>query len=383
MRPRGDTVIVGGGVIGLALAFELLRREARRVVVVERARPGSGATRAAGGMLAPVSEAETEDADTIALGLDSLSRYPQVVEDVERIASIPTGFDVSGTLWVACRRDDRAEIDRCAAALAPHGPGIERLSGEAVRRLEPRLSGRVESGIRVPGEGQIDPRRFAAALARAVAVLGGRILSDTAVTAIEGGSSGCLTVRARDSAGASLRVDATEVVLAAGAWSFRDITGPIADPGLRPIKGQLVRLRGPRLLRHVVRTPRTYLLSRADGELLVGATVEEMGFDDRPTAGAIVELLRGAWEVLPSTEDLAFVETSVGFRSALDDHRPRIGPTKVEGLFLAVGHYRNGVLLAPATAAYLADAIVDRRTPAAIAPFEPERAIQSARSVEA
>lgn len=323
-------------------------------------------------MLAPWSEALSEAPDTVRLGLDSLERYRRFVEDVERVARVTTGFERSGTLWVACRRDDRDELERLAQAATAQGAGVERLSGAALAVLEPGLTGRVVSGLRLPDEGQIDPRRLAAALVLAIEALGGRVLAGTEVTAIEAGSSGAPAVRARAADGGAVRLAAAEIVLAAGAWSFRDIVSPIADPGLRPVKGQLVRLRGPRLVRHVVRTPRAYLIPRHDGELLVGATAEEMGFDDRATAGAQLELLRGAAEALPGALELAFVETSVGFRSALDDHRPRLGPTGIDGLFLAVGHHRNGVLLAPATAAYLADAILERRLPAAIAAFEPQ-----------
>jgi glycine oxidase len=172
---------------------------------------------------------------------------------------------------------------------------------------------------------------------------------------------------------------APRIVVAAGAWSFRDIALPIGDPGLRPVKGQLLRLRGTRLLAHVVRTPVTYLIPRDDGELLVGATVEEAGFDRRATAGAARDLLRGAWDVVPAIDDLELVETSVGFRSALDDHRPRIGPTEIDGLYLAVGHYRNGVLLAPSTAAHLVEILLRSRVDASIAPFLPAAGPASAR----
>lgn len=372
MSGRADTLIVGGGVVGLALGYELLARApTRRVVVVDRGMPGHGATWAAGGMLAPISEAETESADTLRLGLDSLARYPGFVGAIERLTRLDTGFDLRGTLWAAIGRDDRAELDRQAQALADAGHRIEPLSAAATLALEPRLSGRVVSGLRLPDEGQIDPRRLSAALLGAIEALGGLVLPNVEVTSIQAERSGRFVVRARDRDSIEQAFEATQVALAAGAWSFRGITLPLADPGLRPVKGQLVRLRGPRLVSHVVRTPRAYLIPRADGELLVGATVEEVGFDERSTAGAVMELLRAAWEALPALEDLALVETSVGFRSAVDDHRPRIGPTEIEGLFLAVGHYRNGVLLAPATAAYLAQAMLEGGVPLALAPFLP------------
>ncbi|HKQ62282.1 MAG TPA: FAD-dependent oxidoreductase, partial [Candidatus Polarisedimenticolaceae bacterium] len=148
---------------------------------------------------------------------------------------------------------------------------------------------------------------------------------------------------------------------------------PIAAPPLRPLKGQLVRLRGPRLLHHLVRTPDVYLVARADGELLVGATMEEQGYDLRPTAGAVLELLRRGQELLPALDELELREISVGLRPAVDDHLPVVGESEVRGLFLALGHFRHGILLAPATAHYLAGWIEQGRPPAELAPFRPER----------
>jgi glycine oxidase len=143
--------------------------------------------------------------------------------------------------------------------------------------------------------------------------------------------------------------------------------------GLRPVKGQLVRLRGPRLLAHVVRTPEIYLVPRADGELVIGGTVEEMGFDVSPTAGAAMDLLRRGWEVLPAIYDCEVLEISVGLRPALEDQLPAIGATEMEGLYLAFGHFRNGILLAPATAHYLAEWLTAGREPEELRPFAPHR----------
>jgi glycine oxidase len=376
MSERWDTLIVGGGIVGLALAFELLSRDpARRVIVIERGAPGRGATWAAAGMLVPVSEAETESADTVALGLDSLARYRGFVARVESASGLSTGLDLRGTLWAARGRDDREELERLYRARIEGGFRVERLAPAEWTALEPRLAGRVVAAMRVPEEGQIDPRALTHALVRAVERLGGSLRSGVEVVSIEARRDASLVVLTRNTHAAEERHEATQVVLAAGAWSFRGIALPLADPGLRPVKGQLVRLRGPRLLSHVVRTPRAYLVPRADGELLVGATVEESGFDGRATAGAVMDLLRFAWELVPAIDDLELAETSVGFRAALDDNRPRIGATEIDGLFLSIGHYRNGVLLAPATAAYLADALLEGRVPPAIAPFAPGRAV--------
>ncbi|HEX6737357.1 MAG TPA: FAD-dependent oxidoreductase, partial [Vicinamibacteria bacterium] len=167
-------------------------------------------------------------------------------------------------------------------------------------------------------------------------------------------------------------VAARQVVLCAGAWCQEALPDPPALP-LRPVRGQIVRLRGEPLIRHVVRTPDVYLVPRADGELLVGATSEERGFDPAPTAGAVLELLREAFRALPGVAELAVSELTVGFRPALRDHLPAIGPTRRPGVFVAAGHYRNGVLLAPITARLLVDGLVGGAMPEALAPFSPLR----------
>jgi glycine oxidase len=180
--------------------------------------------------------------------------------------------------------------------------------------------------------------------------------------------------------GAPFRIACDVAVLAAGVWSG-DVEAPVPPLGLRPVKGQLVRLAGPELVQHVVRTPEVYLVPRRGGELLIGATMEEQGLDALPTAGAVLDLLREAWRVLPGVYDLAVTELSVGFRPAVRDHRPVIGPAATRRLFVATGHFRNGVLLAPATAHYLAEWIVDGSPPAALAPFGVERMEASASAV--
>jgi len=203
--------------------------------------------------------------------------------------------------------------------------------------------------------------------------LGATLSRGATVEGVESTNGRVCAVVGRHEDGRSFRIETESVVVAAGAFRADEISLPIEPLGLRPVKGQLVRLNGAQLLSHVVRTPDVYLIPRADGELLIGATMEEMGFDLSRTAGAVMDLLRHAWEALPAIYDLPLVEISVGLRSAVDDNLPLIGATDVEGLFLAVGHYRGGVLLAPATAHYLAQWIVESRMPAELEPFAPAR----------
>ena len=365
-------MIVGGGVIGLALASELLRR-GRGVLVLERDRPGSGATAAAGGMLAPVSEAGHDPPALIELGCDSLRRYPRFVSDLEQVAGVECRYRDEGTLWVALDRDDQAELQHLAQTLAQKGLESREIGHEELRRSEPHLSARVVGGLEVAGDHQVDPRSLSLCLSRAVDRMGGRIGCGMAVERVEVRDERVVAVHGVDENGHGFRVDTGRVVIAAGAWSERDIELPLERVGLRPVKGQLVRLKGPRLLAHVVRTPEIYLVPRADGELLIGGTVEEMGFDLAPTAGAAMDLLRQGWEVLPAIYDCEVLEISVGLRPALEDQLPAIGATEIEGLYLAFGHFRNGILLAPATAHYLAEWLTEDREPEELRPFAPRR----------
>jgi len=371
-----DAVVIGAGVIGLSVAFELARAS-RRVLVLERgAAVACGATRASGGMLAPVSEVEFESEELVSLAGDSLRRYPAFVEQVERIAEIDCGYRDEGTLWVALERDDLAELQHLAGSLAAKGLEADWLSADEIHAVEPHLTGRVLGGMRVASDHQVDPRALCLGLERALSLCGGDVETGAVVRAVES-ADGPLAVRGLRSDGSPLAVRTQTVVVAAGAWSMHELTLPIECLGLRPVKGQLVRLRGAELLRHVVRTPHVYIVPRADGQLLVGATMEEMGFDTTPTAGATMDLLRRSWQALPAIYDLELVEVSVGLRSAVDDHLPVVGATRVPGLYLACGHFRNGVLLAPATAHYLTRWIVEQREPAELSGFAPRRIVRA------
>jgi glycine oxidase len=371
-RADVDHVVVGGGVVGLAVAWELARRAAR-VVVVERGEAGAGATAAAGGMLSATFEGASEPPELRTFAHDSLARYPAFVEALERETGRSCGYGGEGTLWVALDADARGELEHLAATLEAQGARArDLLTGERVRELEPHLSHRVVAGLRVASDHQVDPRALARALAHAFEGRGGLLLRGWHAESVEAAPDGRLVVLGRHGEERAALV-APRVVIAAGAFAFRDLRLPVEPLGLRPVKGQLVRLAGPRLLSHVVRTTDVYLVPRADGRLLVGATMEERGFDLGPTAGAVMDLLRHAWQVVPAIDELALEEVCVGLRSTVDDQLPVIGPAGPAGLFLAVGHFRNGILLAPATAHYLAGWLLEGREPPALRPFHPSR----------
>lgn len=382
MKPMGDrervgeegqaTLVVGGGVVGLAIAYELARR-GRRVRVVERERPGAGATDASAGMLAPISEAGEQAPSLVELGQKSLRRYPELVARLESETGIACGYRTEGTLWIAVTRDGRAELEHLGATLERGGHSSCFLGADEVRRREPRLSPRLLGGLLVDADHQLDPRALSQSLAAAVRRLGGQITCGVTVTEIVAQGGRVQGIAGRRGTGERFETAAAEVVLAAGAWSCRDLRLPVADPGLRPVKGQLLRLRGERLLDHVVRTREVYLVPRESGELLVGATQEEVGFDESPTAGAVMELLRYAWELCPGIHDLELAELCVGLRPVVEDHLPVIGASEVTGLHLALGHYRSGILLAPITGELLARSIVEGRPMPELEPFRPRR----------
>jgi glycine oxidase len=367
---RSEVIVVGGGVTGLAVAYELARRD-REVLVLDRNDLPGVATRAAAGMLAPTSEADLTDRVMVNLELDSLARYPEFVSTLEGLTGESCGYRTEGTLWVALDRDQDGELERLASMQRAKGLAARRLTPAEIQSREPHLSGRIVAGLLAPGDYQIDPRALSRALVAALARLGGRVAVGCRATRVEH-VDGRVEAVTGLTEGRPFQVRADAVVLAAGVWS-EDVTAPVPSLGVRPVKGQLVRLRGPELVRHIVRSPDVYLVPRRGGELLIGATMEEQGLDATPTAGAVLDLLREAWRLLPGVYDLALSEVSVGFRPAVRDHLPVIGATATRGLYVATGHFRNGVLLAPATAHHLAEWIVRGTPPAALAPFGVDR----------
>ena len=240
---RTDAVVIGAGVVGLAIAFELAR-SGRRVQVLERGRVGRGATWAAGGMLAPVSEAELETEPLIELACDSLRRYPEFVAEVERLAQSPCGYRSEGTLWVAVDRDGAVELRHLARLLVDRRLDVQPLTATEVRAAEPHLGGRVLEGLRVAGDHQVDPRALCRALEQALLRLGGRVVENLTVQRVDSAPSGELVCQGRRAGGAAWQLRAATVVVAAGAWSEQQLELPLPLTGLRPVKGQLVRLRG-------------------------------------------------------------------------------------------------------------------------------------------
>ena len=358
-------VVVGGGVIGLSVAWRAAT-VGMSVTVVDPS-PGSGASGVAAGMLAPVTEVHYGEEALLALNLDSSRRYPGFVAALEEQCGISTGYRPSATIAVARHADDLAALGELVRYQRQLGLDVERLRSRELRRLEPGLAPGVRGGALVAGDHQIDPRRLVAALLEGCRRAGVRLRRESAVgVAGRSVSVGTGDVEPGDA-----------VVLAAGCWSGTISGMPeAAVPPVRPVKGQVLRLRGTVAeppLSHNIRGLDAYLVPRSDGEVVVGATVEELGFDTVVTAGAVHDLLRAALELVPGVAELALVETSAGLRPGTPDNAPLLGATGVDGLVVATGHYRNGVLLAPVTADAVVELLSTGVTPDEIAPFSPPR----------
>jgi len=367
-----DVVVVGGGVIGLSCAWRLAQRGAR-VAVVERGEPGQGATRVAAGMLAPVGELTFGEPELLELTLAAARLYPEFVAELEAGSGESTGYERLGALHVALDRDEAEQLRRVHDLQRSLNLEVEWLAPRRCRELEPGLTPSFHGGVLAAGEAAIDPRALTQALAVALRAEGGELLSGTKV--VGGTFEAARLAGVRTSKGEELRADA--VVLAAGAWSGAAEWLPEhARPSVRPVKGQMVELRARNeepVVRHILASERVYLVPRPDGRLIAGATVEEMGFDTAVTVGGVHELLREAYRLLPDVAEMELLGAAAGLRPGTPDNLPLVGPGAIEGLVLATGHFRNGILLAPITADAVAATLAGTEPPAAIAKADPSR----------
>lgn len=351
---RVDLAVVGGGIIGLSVAW-LARRRGMSVAVLERGQTGRGASHVAAGMLAPVAEAEYGPAAErlLELGLRSAALWPEYAALLASASGIDPRLRRTGTMLVARDDDEARELERQLELRRSLGLDVERLRASEARAREPGLAPTVRMGLDVPGDHSVDPRRVLDALAGAARASGVAVREQAPVARVRLDSSGTIATGVQLASGEELPAGA--VVLAAGAWS-EAIDGPPAGERVpvRPIKGQVVRLRdpaGPGLLGRVLRFDGGYLVPRVDGRYVLGATVEESGLELGATAGGVYELLRDARELVPGILELEIEELATGMRPGTPDNAPAIGAGSLAGLVWACGHHRNGVLLAPVTAA--------------------------------
>jgi glycine oxidase len=364
-----DVAVAGGGLIGLSVAWRAAQR-GLSVTVVDEA-PGTGASAAAAGMLAPVTEAAYGEEALLRLCLASLERYPAFAAEVEQASGLPVGLRTVGTLVVGFDEDDMRALDALHGYQRELGLAAERLTPRATRRREPSLSPRVRGGLAVDGDHSVDGRALHAALLVAAEAAGVRVVTERiAEVLVDGGRAAGLRL-----AGGGV-VAAPSVVLALGARSG-GLPGVPPLP-VRPVKGQVLRLAGAAGLlegtvRALVRGRQVYLVPYGDGRLVIGATSEDRGFDATVTAGGVHDLLHDAMEVVPGVSELELVETLARWRPGTDDNAPLLGPSALPGLVLATGHHRNGVLLTPVTGDVVAELLDTGELPPLAVPFTAER----------
>jgi glycine oxidase len=361
-------VVIGGGVIGLAVAWRAAQR-GHAVCVLERGELGAGTSRVAAGMLAPVTEADPGELALLELGLHSARAWPGFAAELAAASGADPGLRRCGALVVARDGDEAAALERELALRLALGLDVERVLPSAARRLEPALAPALRLALAVPGDHAADPRALLLALTEAARRAGAQLRTGATVRSLRVGGGRVAGVRLADGE----LVAAEQVVVAAGAWSgaIEGLPDGARIP-LRPVKGQILRLRDPRgpgLLERIVRFEGGYLVPRGDGRYVLGATMEERGFDTTVTAGALYELLRDAGELVPGIHELVVEETAAGLRPATPDNAPVLGAAgEAEGLVWATGHHRNGILLAPVTADIVAGVLDGIAEPPAFAP---------------
>ena len=396
---RTDVLVVGGGVIGLSIAWRAAQR-GMRVTVADPA-PGSGASHAAAGMITPISEAAYAERELFRLGRESQRRYPAFAAELSGLTRGPTGYRQTGTLQVAFDADDLAVLAEYQAVQESFGVPARRLTSRECRAAEPMLDPSVRGGLLAADDASVDPRLLTTALLAAAVLAGAEMIRQPAAEILgadAGRAAGALL-------GDGTRILATWVVLAAG-WNSGSMAGLPAGavPPVRPVKGQILRLMsrppagrrdghgasghdaaghsfgpdGPpgllaRSVRGIVRGSSVYLVPRESGELVIGATQEELGTDTRVTAGGVWELLRDARTIVPGITELELTEAVAGLRPGTPDNAPVLGQSALPGLVLATGHFRAGVLLAPVTADVITEYLATRRMPDLAAPFTPQR----------
>ena len=364
-----DVVVAGGGLIGLSVAWRSALRGLSVTVVDDE--PGTGASFAAAGMLAPVTEAAYGEEPLLRLCLASLQRYPDFAAELTRASGIEVGLRTAGTLVVGFDEDDMRALSALHTFQRELGLDAERLTGRESRRREPSLTPRVRGGVHVPGDHSVDPRALHRALLAAATAAGVRMVHARAEAARveDGRATGLRLADGKELAG-------DVVVLALGA-SSGSLPGAPPLP-VRPVKGQILRLGGAAGLlsgtvRALVRGRQVYLVPYDGDRLVVGATVEDRGFDVTVTAGGVHDLLHDAIDVVPGVSELELVETLTRWRPGSPDNAPVLGPSGLPGLVLATGHYRNGVLLTPVTGEAIAELLVTGALPELAAPFTADR----------
>jgi len=368
-----DVAVLGAGVIGLAVGWRAAQRGLEVVVLERGSEPAGETSSVAAGMLAPISEALATELPLMHLGLESVRLYPEFVAELTEASGADPGYLRCGTLLAARDADEAESLARELELRQTLGLTVNRLRGSEARRLEPALAPTLRLALEIPDDHAIDPRKLTAALARALTHAGGELRVHASATGVTARGARVTGVRLAD----GTNVTADNIVVAAGPWSSAlDGVPAGASIPVHPIKGQILRLHdpaGPGLLTRVLRMTGGYLVPRGDGRYVLGATMEERGFDTTVTAGGAFELLRNAFELLPSVTELVIDELSSGLRPATPDNAPAIGPGSIPGLHWATGHFRHGILLTPVTAQIVAAGLAGDDPGELAAEFAPTR----------
>jgi glycine oxidase len=372
-----SVVIIGGGVMGCAAANELARRGVR-VTVLERSVPGAEASSAAAGILGAQVEAHRPGPMT-ELGLQSRKLYPALVKDLEKVSGISIGYRRAGVLKVAYASGDVARFQRELEWQRRAKLRLERLSGSALRAREAELSPELAGALWFEDDATLEPRALLSALRIAAEKRGAVFRSGSFVKRVAERDGRAVGVELDDGS----LVEGSHVVLAAGSWTSllarAEPEGQAPMPRVVPARGQIVELKtSAPLLESIVFGPDCYLVPRADGRLLIGSTLEFVGFRREVTAGAVAKLLAAAIRLVPALADAELGATWASFRPYTSDELPLLGPSATEGLILMSGHYRNGILLAPISAHIVAACVLGQSPPLDLAPFAPNRGLTPA-----
>ena len=366
--PTSAVVIIGGGVMGCAAAYELSRRGVK-VTVLERSVPGAEASSAAAGILGAQVESH-QPGPLTELGLLSRKLYPGLVKELERISGISIGYRRSGVLKVAYATGDVASLARDLAWQSRAKLPLARLTRAALLAREPALSAELQGGLWFEADATLEPRALLSALRISAEKLGAEFRSGSFVKRVAEQGGRAVGVELDDGS----VVSGSHVVLAAGSWTSLLTKADATTPRVVPARGQIVELRtSAPLLSSVLFGPDCYLVPRADGRLLIGSTLEFVGFRREVTAGAVAKLLTAAIRLVPALNDAELSASWSSFRPYTDDELPLLGPSATPGLILMSGHYRNGILLAPISAQIVADCVTNQKPPLDLTPFSPDR----------
>ncbi len=372
VKHSADVVVIGGGVIGLTIARALAQRNAGDICLIERGSIGHEASFAAAGMLAPQAEANSQD-EFFRLASHSRDLYTGFAASLQEETGIDVELDTTGTLYLALTYHDLVEIEKRYEWQTAAGLAVEKLTQSQAQQLEPCISSSVLAALRFPLDVQVENRRLLSALTNSVTHQGVSIMTGTNVESLKiekDRITGVQTSRGF--------ISCPSVVIAAGTWSsFIRLTPTGEKPALviEPVRGQMISFDArPQLTRHVIYSPRGYIVPRRDGRLLAGSTSEHAGFAKEVTGGGISTILKNGEEIAPSISALPIVDTWAGLRPCAPDNLPVLGPCdEIGGLFYATGHYRNGILLAPVTGELIAEAVVAGVTSPLLGPFSPSR----------